>query len=47
MREIGAGSLHWFGLRVYDARLAVALPRPAGEPARQRPLSAPPFELGS
>jgi len=24
MREIGAGSLHWFGLRVYDARLAVA-----------------------
>jgi hypothetical protein len=24
MREIGAGSLHWFGLHVYDARLAVA-----------------------
>lgn len=24
LREIGAGSLHWFGLHVYDARLAVA-----------------------
>ena len=24
MREIGAGSLHWFGLHRYDARLAVA-----------------------
>ena len=24
MREIGAGSLHWFGLHMYDARLAVA-----------------------
>jgi hypothetical protein len=23
MREVGAGSLHWFGLHVYDARLAV------------------------
>lgn len=24
MRELGAGSLHWWGLHVYDARLAVA-----------------------
>jgi hypothetical protein len=24
MREIGAGSLHWFGVHVYDARLAAA-----------------------
>jgi hypothetical protein len=24
LREIGSGSLHWFGLHVYDARLAVA-----------------------
>ena len=24
MREIGAGSLHWFGVHLYDARLAVA-----------------------
>lgn len=24
MREVGAGSLHWFGLHVYDARLAAA-----------------------
>jgi hypothetical protein len=24
LREIGAGSLHWFGRHVYDARLAVA-----------------------
>jgi hypothetical protein len=24
LREVGAGSLHWFGLHVYDARLAVA-----------------------
>ena len=24
MREVGAGSLYWFGLHVYDARLAAA-----------------------
>ncbi len=24
MREVGTGSLHWFGLHVYDARLAAA-----------------------
>jgi hypothetical protein len=24
LREVGSGSLHWFGLHVYDARLAVA-----------------------
>ena len=24
LRELGSGSLHWFGLHVYDARLAVA-----------------------
>jgi hypothetical protein len=24
MREVGAGSLYWFGLHVYDARLSVA-----------------------